>query len=335
MEVGCEQFRLPELPENSNFFGAFSDIIVGSTTIYSCVKHLANASNRSVMEQFVNMSILGAKEIFWLNEREIFSLTILCSLWLIARFFVVKGMLLFSTKYWTGLSDGLKEKISESTWKVISYFFLWICSVVVVFFRGHDFFYNTSLMFTADRNFHFDLSLCYALEASFYVHAFISMIFFEAKKKDDIAMILHHFVTLFLIGFSYKINALTVGMIIFVLDDINDILLEFGKLCNYITYTDQYRGSKLLTCMAYTSIGGFVILWITNRLYFHITKVWRAGAYGFFCSYPRLPVNLFPCAELFFGLLYIFYWYWFIFIVRFVYRLIFTNQKKDPREKDD
>jgi len=45
--------------------------------------------------------------------------------------------------------------------------------------------------------------LLYMLQLSFYVHSIYGTICMDAKRKDTLLMLFHHFLTISLIGFSY------------------------------------------------------------------------------------------------------------------------------------
>ena len=113
---------------------------------------------------------------------------------------------------------------------------MWCSAVYVTFFRGYDFFENPLQQY-ADWVLHkapFDLSVVYAIEASFYFHSVYATLFMDEWRRDSIAMLCHHLVALTLITFSFSISCIKIGVLIFLLDDINDVLLELGKCCTYL-----------------------------------------------------------------------------------------------------
>ena len=340
MEQNCEQFKLPEIPESPNYFQAIKDIGTGYSALYQCHKSLAEANNQSVITYtaYYTLSELYAISHFSQNEMKIIvGMTIM---WTLVRFLMANGVYAYFINKLTGIPTETVLKVRESLWKFTAYFFLWATSFYVTFFRGHDFFWNTSMFFSYDRNNHFDLNLCYALEATFYIHSVFATLFLDVKRKDDFAMLLHHVVTLLLIGMSYKIQSITIGVLIFMLDDISDFLLELAKIFKYITESNEYRNSSVLLLASDISAGSFAVLWVTNRLYLHITKVQRGAAYGTMCSggffngKGPVPLRLGFLQNAFVASLYIFYVYWFLFIAGFIFRMIFTrDHKNDPREK--
>ena len=68
-----------------------------------------------------------------------------------------------------------------------------------------------------------------------YLYASFRMIN-EPKQKDLFQMIIHHIVTLFLIGFSFTLGYRRVGVAIMLLHDIADPFMEFAKISLYCGY---------------------------------------------------------------------------------------------------
>lgn len=74
----------------------------------------------------------------------------------------------------------------------------------------------------------------YVMEFGIYIHELI-FLFFEARRSDFFALLLHHIATLSLISGSYLFNYIRIGALVMVLHDLADSFLELAKLFNYVT----------------------------------------------------------------------------------------------------
>ena len=72
----------------------------------------------------------------------------------------------------------------------------------------------------------------YLVELSWYLCG-IFRLCTEPRKKDFKQMLVHHASTIGLIGFSYKLHMLRIGVVIYTLHNISDPLLQAAKLFKY------------------------------------------------------------------------------------------------------
>ncbi|XP_016381055.1 ceramide synthase 1-like [Sinocyclocheilus rhinocerous] len=77
-----------------------------------------------------------------------------------------------------------------------------------------------------------DITIAYLIQGSFYGHSIYATIYMDAWRKDSLVMVVHHFITLALITFSYAFRYHNIGILVLFLHDINDVQLEFTKLNN-------------------------------------------------------------------------------------------------------
>lgn len=73
------------------------------------------------------------------------------------------------------------------------------------------------------------------IETGFY-YALLFGSIFDVKRSDFWELVLHHFITIFLLNISWTINFVRVGTLVLVSHDLSDILLEGGKLVRYGGY---------------------------------------------------------------------------------------------------
>ncbi|XP_077582773.1 ceramide synthase 5 isoform X1 [Stigmatopora nigra] len=75
----------------------------------------------------------------------------------------------------------------------------------------------------------------YLTELAFYWSLMFSQ-FIDIRRKDFLAMFVHHLATVGLISFSYANNMVRVGTLVMCVHDAADILLEVGKMAHYAKY---------------------------------------------------------------------------------------------------
>jgi len=102
----------------------------------------------------------------------------------------------------------------------------------------------------------YELKFYYTFCVSFYLYSIV-MLFFEEKKKDFIAMILHHIFTITTVYLAGAIQHYRIGIVIMLLFDACDIALEIAKIFS------KCKEDFIATC----SFAVFFLLWIRNRLY--------------------------------------------------------------------
>jgi len=66
-----------------------------------------------------------------------------------------------------------------------------------------------------------------------YLYSLVDLTVWESRRKDHVAMVVHHAATLALLAVSFYFSFLRVGAVIEVLHDACDVWMEAAKLCNY------------------------------------------------------------------------------------------------------
>ncbi|KZT12481.1 longevity assurance proteins LAG1/LAC1 [Laetiporus sulphureus 93-53] len=113
-----------------------------------------------------------------------------------------------------------------------------------------------------------ELKRYYLMQAAYWCQQLIVLLLnLEKPRKDYYELVAHHFVTLWLIGWSYLINLTLIGNAVYVSMDIPDTFLAFSKLMNYI----QYTRTKVV------SYGVFIAVWTYFRHWLNLVilySVW-------------------------------------------------------------
>ncbi|KAL4076069.1 longevity assurance proteins LAG1 LAC1 [Scleroderma citrinum] len=110
-----------------------------------------------------------------------------------------------------------------------------------------------------------ELKRYYLMHFAYWLQQFLVLVFrLEKPRKDYSELIIHHIVTLWLIGWSYLVNLTLIGNAVFASMDIPDAFLAFSKLLNYI----KWERSKLVAFLL------FMLTWTYFRHYLNIIILW-------------------------------------------------------------
>lgn len=167
------------------------------------------------------------------------------------------------------------------------------------------------------------LRIAYTIQLAFYTMS-LFLLFAEKvfMRSDFMEYLVHHCVTIALMSFSWVAYFHRIGSLVLILHDVGDIFLSLAKCLNYI--------KKEFLCNL--SFVMFVILFIYPRLYvFPMLNFSCAYEFGQFIEPHFRGVNL---ASLLLVLqpLHVF---WFILILRMIFRLITGRMDEGDVRSDD
>lgn len=238
------------------------------------------------------------------------------------------------------------EKFPEAAWKFCVYICSWSFTVYIVVLSGrHDFFHYPCHIWRGyefNNNSYFEIPLpediywLYIANMGYYLHSVVGTLFMDVWRKDSVMLLFHHFLTFFMLEFSFLIKYYRIGALVLLLHDISDILLEFTKINIYL----KMRGNTLHRINAILSdvfFFIFTISWAWFRLYWYPLKLLHGANW---CAYIYHKDRQ-PMMYLFFNVMLIFlqllHIYWFWIIIRLVYKIISGQMEdgvEDTREYD-
>ncbi|BHF84427.1 Ceramide synthase 1 [Sparganum proliferum] len=181
-----------------------------------------------------------------------------------------------------------------------------------------------------------DLLILYWVQFSYYLANVYMVQFLDTVKKDTGMMLVHHVVTLLLIGFSYLARYVKVGCIVYLLHDVSDAILESGKLLIYYNGRENKRNrwGELISTSMFVA---FTFSWFYLRIYLFPLRMLHATNW---CVYLKRDFMI-PRFYLLFNLLLlalvIMHHIWGWFILRMAVRLVMgqSSRLEDIREEEE
>lgn len=173
----------------------------------------------------------------------------------------------------------------------------------------------------------------YLLQASYWLQqAIVLLLQLEKPRKDFKELVLHHVVTLALIGLSYRFHFMMMGIAVFITHDISDFFLATSKTLNYLDsfivgpyfatfacvwiYMRHYINLHILyaTLTEFATVGPYELNWETEQY-----KCWISQVITFALLASLQAVNLF----------------WLYLIVRIAKNYVFNTNWVDERSDDE
>ena len=196
------------------------------------------------------------------------------------------------------------------------------------------------------------LKFYYLFQAAFWIQqALIMLLGVEQRRRDFRELVIHHIVTISLIGLSYRFHFTYMGIAVYITHDISDFFLavsQMPQLCSLcIPKTRLYQISKSLNyidsplqgpafglCIAiWTYLRHYINLRILYSLYTDFSAVgpyelnWETEQY-------KCPISNVITFVLLAGLQTVnLYWLW--CLLRNGYRFVFLGVAKDDRSEDE
>jgi len=166
----------------------------------------------------------------------------------------------------------------------------------------------------------------YLIELGFYLHSIAVFFTMETKRSDSWLLLLHHFVTFWLLYCSFALTLERPGMLVLITHDFSDIFLELGK-------TFVYKKNEKMKIILLTIL---VISWVVTRLYilpFHL--IWMTIQVMPFHVPVDLLFPIFFVAEASLFTLFGMHVYWFYLICCLLHRkLILGKEIDDDRDEN-
>jgi len=182
----------------------------------------------------------------------------------------------------------------------------------------------------------------YLMQASYWCQQLIVLLLnLEKPRKDYYELVAHHFVTLWLVGWSYLINLTQIGNAVYVSMDVPDTWLALSKILNYLQWE-------------YTKIAVFVLflgIWTYFRIYLNMVML-----HSVWTEFDLMPITSMRWSppdgvwlvwwmkyQVFVPLLLLLFLnlFWYFLILRILYRVFsgppenVTDVRSDDEDDDD
>ena len=223
------------------------------------------------------------------------------------------------------------QKFVEAIWRFLFYLGFCVVGYVTLFTPTTASWITDSAEFWNDWPNHDlpkNVAVYYQVELGAYFH---QLMWTEVSRSDALEMIIHHFVTIFLVTLSYLTNFTRIGTAILLLHDSADVFLESAKVFNYISKTPGGGWSKPICDGLFAS---FAVTFFITRLIFYPRHI----LYSVFVT-ARSRFGLSFAYLTFAGLLTILqvlHIFWFYLIARMIYLMILSGGvEKDIRSDDE
>ncbi|XP_027699867.1 ceramide synthase 4-like [Vombatus ursinus] len=215
----------------------------------------------------------------------------------------------------------LSKKFSEACWKFLFY--------STSFFNGLLIFYNKTWFGQPETVWNGypkqplqpAIYWWYLLQLSCYFSLLLTLTL-DVKRKDFKEQIIHHFVTITLIFFSYSANFVHIGTLVLLLHDVSDIFME---ACKMLIYAQWSQARDIMFIL-------FALVFFVSRLILFPIKVLYTTSYTFLTNYQVFFGYYFANALLM--ILQGLNVFWFFLILRMFYRFLSEGQVKNDIRSD-
>ncbi|KAF9051582.1 TLC domain-containing protein [Panaeolus papilionaceus] len=239
---------------------------------------------------------------------------------------------------WFGLKREAKiERFGEQVYAVVyfAFFGAWGYRVMGQIFSS---WYNTNEFWLGYPRWDMkpELKRYYLMQFAYWWHQLLVLVLgLEKPRKDYTELVIHHFVTLWLVGWSYMLNLTYIGNAVFMSMDIPDALFAFSKILNYIQWNTVKIYSFLVFFCSWTYFRHYLNLHILWSVWYEQPNVpewtkrwsWSEGVY--MPTWMRyqifVPLLLLQFLNLF----------WYRLILRILVRAITTAEADDDRSDDE
>ncbi|OAD76436.1 hypothetical protein PHYBLDRAFT_4109, partial [Phycomyces blakesleeanus NRRL 1555(-)] len=258
------------------------------------------------------------------------------SFWIIAFTFLRAGMMKYIFSPMAGLwaipSTTKRQRIAEQSFICFYYTLFWSLGMYIMYNSPH-WFDTTHYWIDYPHIFISRITKYYYLMQTAFWFQQIYVLHVEKKRKDHLAMLLHHIITIILLVASYYTNFTRIGNSVLCCMDLADVFLSFAKILKYLGYSN----------VCDVVFGLFAVFWpITRHVLFsiiiwstaveppkYLDMLWEPSKGKYFTPFTqKIYLGLFL-------LLNILMFYWFLMIIKVIVKVLQGNNAEDTRSDDE
>ncbi|KAI8068472.1 TLC domain-containing protein [Gongronella butleri] len=227
---------------------------------------------------------------------------------------------------------GKRQRLAEQGFAFTYYIFFWTWGMVIMYVSPHWF--NTSQYWIDYPHIFLSRTMkCYYLmQMAFWFHQLYT-IHIEKRRKDHVAMVTHHFITIALLVSSYVANFTRIGNAVLCCMDLADVLLALAKILKYVGFTTlcDYAFAMFAIAWPVTRHGFFsVIVYATiTEPSKYLDMLWEPEKGKYFTPFTQ-KLYIFLFLSLNFIMV-----YWFAMILRVIINVVRGNNAEDTRSDDE
>lgn len=233
-----------------------------------------------------------------------------------------------------GLHKGKSQRFMEQGYTIM-YFTCSASYGIWVMSHTRMWYFNTT-EFYADyphKDHLANFKVYYLCQFAYWLQQFIVLALqLEKPRKDFPELVVHHIVTLLLIGLSYRFHFTHIGLAVFITMDSSDVWLALSKNLNYV---DSVATAPVFVV--------FIFVWFYTRIYLSIVILWSVvtefelvGPWylNWETEHYKCWISQYVCFGLLAAIL-LLNIYWSFLILRIAYRFLVKAGLKDDRSDDE
>jgi len=238
---------------------------------------------------------------------------------------------------WYGIKKAKFDRFGEQGYSIVYWGAMAVWGYLIME-RLPTYWYNTEAFWIGYPHWEMkpQLKLYYLMQTSYWTQQLLILVLrLEKPRKDYYELVCHHFVTIWLVGWSYLVNMTLIGNAVFLSMDLPDTALALSKVLNYM----QREVAKVF------AFAGLIVAWSYFRIYLNLKMLWsvlfefdlipaeakqwapETGAWlVWWMKYQMFaPLLLLQFLNLF----------WYFLILRIAFRALWTGDPDDDRSDDE